>query len=82
MLDAATGSVTFFADRYVNIRATHADDVIVAQRRESGLATVDGLHTRQEVLAFASRLHAITPHPHSVPDGLTLIRDTGSHPYR
>ncbi|WP_159481650.1 hypothetical protein OHT20_21010 [Streptomyces caniferus] len=35
------------------------------------------LHT-----TFATHLMAITPHPHSAPDGLTLIRDMGSHAHR
>ncbi|UKY47878.1 TauD/TfdA family dioxygenase [Streptomyces inhibens] len=82
MRDAATGSVTFFADHYVNIRASHAGDVLAAQLRETGLVTVEGLQTRNEVLTFATRVMAITPHPHSAPDGLTLIRDTGSHAHR
>lgn len=88
MLDASVGSVgsvgsvTLFADHYVGLRAPHAIDVIAAQLRETGLVTFDGLTTRPEVLAFASRLMAITPHPHGAPDGLTLIHDTGSHAHR
>ncbi|MFE4367460.1 TauD/TfdA family dioxygenase [Streptomyces sp. NPDC056835] len=82
MLDASTGSETLFADHYVDIRAPRASDVIAAQLRKTGMVTLDGLTTRQEVLAFASRLMAITPHPHGAPDGLTLIQDTGSHAHR
>ncbi|MFD9812880.1 TauD/TfdA family dioxygenase [Streptomyces sp. NPDC059080] len=82
MHDAATRSVTFFADRYVNVRAERADNVIADQLRESGIVTVDGLRNRHQVLAFATRAMALTPHPHSAPDGLTLIRDTGSHARR
>ncbi|MYZ37692.1 MULTISPECIES: TauD/TfdA family dioxygenase [unclassified Streptomyces] len=82
MLDASAGSETLFADHYVNLRALHANDVIAAQLRETGLVTLNGLTTRQEALAFASRMMAITPHPHGAPDGLTLIHDTGSHAHR
>ncbi|MGW3952500.1 TauD/TfdA family dioxygenase [Streptomyces sp. NPDC004752] len=82
MLDASAGSERLFADHYVNLRAPHASDAIAAQLRESGLVTLDGLTTRQAVLVSASRLMAITPHPHGAPDGLTLIHDTGSHAHR
>ncbi|MGW8557358.1 TauD/TfdA family dioxygenase [Streptomyces tubercidicus] len=82
MHDAATGSVTFFTDHYVNVRGTQADEAITAQLRETGLVTIDGLPNRHQVLAFATRLMGITSHPHSAPDGLTLIRDTGSHAHR
>jgi len=82
MSDAYAGSETHFADHYVNLRATHAQDVIAAQLRETGLVTLDGLTTRPSVLAFASRLMTISPHPHSAPDGLTLIHNTGSHAHR
>ncbi|MGW0708158.1 TauD/TfdA family dioxygenase [Streptomyces sp. NPDC002643] len=78
MLDASAGSETLFAGHYVDLRAPHASDVIAAQLRETGLVTLDGLTTRPEILAFASRLMALTPHPHGAPDGLTLIHDTGS----
>ncbi|WP_432096386.1 TauD/TfdA family dioxygenase [Streptomyces sp. bgisy100] len=82
MHDAAAGSVTFFTDHYVNARAAQASDMIAVQLRETGLVTVDGLRSRHHVLAFASRLMDLTSHPHSAQDGLTLIRDTGSHAYR
>ncbi|OKI00915.1 hypothetical protein A6A06_18650 [Streptomyces sp. CB02923] len=71
-----------FTDHYVNVRAPHASDVIAAQLRETGLVTVDGLQSRHDVLAFASQVMYIAPHPHGEPDGLTLIRDTGSHARR
>ncbi|GCD44081.1 TauD/TfdA family dioxygenase [Streptomyces paromomycinus] len=82
MGDAATGTVALFTDHYVNIRAPHASDVIAAQLRETGLVTVDGLQSRHDVLAFATQLMSIAPHPHGAPDGLTLIRDTGGHARR
>ncbi|MCG7524601.1 TauD/TfdA family dioxygenase [Streptomyces sp. OfavH-34-F] len=82
MLDASAISETLFVDHYVNIRAPHAGDVIAAQLRKTGLVTLDGLLTRQQVLECASRLMVIAPHPHGAPDGLTLIQDTGSHAHR
>ncbi|GGS52743.1 hypothetical protein GCM10010206_13150 [Streptomyces cinerochromogenes] len=82
MLDASTRSEGLFADHFVNLRVPHASDVIAAQLRETGLVTLDGMATRQEVLSFASPLMAITPHPHGAPDGLTLIHNTGSHAHR
>lgn len=82
MRHAAADPVALFPGHYVNVRAPRASDLIAAQLRESGLVTVDGLHSRQDMLALASQLMAITPHPHSAPDGLTLIRDTGSHAHR
>ncbi|ATL82949.1 TauD/TfdA family dioxygenase [Streptomyces malaysiensis] len=82
MRHAAAAPVAPFSGHYVNIRAPRASDTIAAQLRETGLVTVDGLHSRQNILALASRLMAVTPHPHGAPDGLTLIRDTGSHSRR
>ncbi|MBI0294161.1 TauD/TfdA family dioxygenase [Streptomyces sp. PRKS01-29] len=82
MRHAAAGPVALFSGHYVNIRAPHASAAIAAQLHEIGLVTIDGLRNRQNVLALASRLMAITLHPHSAPDGLTLIRDTGSHAHR
>ncbi|MFJ3804612.1 TauD/TfdA family dioxygenase [Streptomyces sp. NPDC090088] len=82
MPDASAGSEKLFSDHYVSLRTPHAQDVIAAQLRETGLVTLDGLTTRQAVLAFATRLMTITPHPHSAPDGLTLIHNTGSHAHR
>ncbi|MEU6230520.1 TauD/TfdA family dioxygenase [Streptomyces sp. NPDC047042] len=82
MHDVVTRSRTLFASHHVDLRATQSTTAIAAQLRESGLVTVDGLKSREAVLAFASRLMTITPHPHSTPDGLTSIRDTGAHSHR
>ena len=71
MRDVVTRPTTFFASHYVDVRAVGASETIAAQLRESGLVTVDGLTSREAVLSVASRLMAITPHPHSAPDGLT-----------
>lgn len=50
--------------------------------RSRGLATVEGLDTRAEVLAFAQQVMTLAPHPDSDPDALTTIRDRGAAPRR
>ncbi|MCG7210207.1 hypothetical protein [Streptomyces arenae] len=56
--------------------------MIAAQLRETGLVTLDGLASRQTLLAFTSRLMTIAPHPRSAPDGLALVHNTGSQAHR
>lgn len=79
---APTRSATLFASHYVDVRAPHAADSIAERLRESGLVTVDGLMSRSEVRSCASQFMTITSHPHSGPDGLTPIHDTGAHAHR
>ncbi|MEU8804764.1 TauD/TfdA family dioxygenase [Spirillospora sp. NPDC048819] len=53
---------------------------VIAQRlRDVGLVVLEGMASRGEVLALASRVMDITAHRDSDPDGLTTIRDTGRH---
>ncbi|WP_328869651.1 TauD/TfdA family dioxygenase [Streptomyces sp. NBC_00287] len=73
---------TLFTSHYVDIRGPSAAASITTRLRESGLVTVDGLMSRREVLAFASNIMTIEPHPHSAPDGLTTIHDTGTQAHR
>ncbi|MFI9581554.1 TauD/TfdA family dioxygenase [Streptomyces sp. NPDC052236] len=47
--------------------------------RNTGLALLDQLPTRQDVLDAAAHVMHITAHRDSDPDGLTVIRDTGQH---
>ncbi|MFF7533199.1 TauD/TfdA family dioxygenase [Streptomyces bobili] len=55
-------------------------DLAVADAlRSTGLALLDQLPTRQDVLDAAADVMHITPHRDSDPDGLTVIRDTGRH---
>ncbi|WP_411977774.1 TauD/TfdA family dioxygenase [Streptomyces phaeochromogenes] len=82
MRNVITRPKTLFASHYLDVRVIGSDEAIATQLRESGLVTVDGLTSRKAILAFASRLMAITPHPHSAPDGLTTILDTGVHAHR
>lgn len=82
MCAAPARPATLFASRYVDIRAPHAADSLTAQLCETGLVTVDGLMSHQEVLGFANQLMRVTPHPHGGPDGLTAVYDTGAHAHR
>ena len=51
----------------------------VAQRlRDTALIIFDGLAGRRSLLAFATRIMAMTPHRDSDSDGLTTIHDIGS----
>ncbi|MFD6182009.1 TauD/TfdA family dioxygenase [Streptomyces goshikiensis] len=52
-------------------------NAIMARVAEQGLATVDGLVSRESVLAFTRRVMELTRHPDSDADGLTTIRDIG-----
>jgi hypothetical protein len=79
---APARSATLFASHFVDVRAPHSADACAARLQDTGLVTVDGLLSRQAVLAFAERLMRIVPHPHSGPDGLTPIYDTGTHAHR
>ncbi|MEU6904397.1 TauD/TfdA family dioxygenase [Streptomyces coeruleorubidus] len=79
---ALARSATLFASHYVDIQAPHALDACAARLQDTGLVTVGGLLSRRAVLAFAERLMRIAPHPHSGPDGLTAIYDTGTDAHR
>lgn len=81
MRPAAPGSTDLFTRHYVD-HHRDADGLIAERMRETGLVTVDGLVTREAVLAFARRIMDITAHRDSDPDGLTVIRDTGRHAHR
>ncbi|MFF3364169.1 TauD/TfdA family dioxygenase [Streptomyces misionensis] len=82
MHTATTGLATFTESEHIDIRAPHAVDACVARLHETGLVTVAGLMDRRSVFDFANQLMHITPHPHSDPDGLTTIQDTGRHAHR
>ncbi len=82
MRAAPTRPATLLTSHYVDIRAPHAADSLAARFRDTGLVTIDGLMSRHEVLAFANRLMRVTPHPHSGPDGLTAVHNTGAHAHR
>ncbi|TDC81855.1 TauD/TfdA family dioxygenase [Actinomadura sp. 7K507] len=65
------------------LTAYHAGPValsVIAQRlRDVGLVVLDGMASRDAVLALAFRVMDITAHRDSDPDGLTTIRDSGRH---
>ncbi|MER5617737.1 TauD/TfdA family dioxygenase [Streptomyces sp. NPDC002215] len=50
---------------------------VAGQLREHGLVMVNGLTSREAVLAFARRIMTLTPHRDSDPDALTTIHDIG-----
>ncbi|MGW1411874.1 TauD/TfdA family dioxygenase [Streptomyces sp. NPDC002403] len=50
---------------------------IAEQLREHGMVMVNGLTSRESVLAFARRTMTLTPHRDSDPDALTTIHDIG-----
>ncbi|MFE7043628.1 TauD/TfdA family dioxygenase [Streptomyces atratus] len=54
-----------------------ADGSIAGRLREHGLVMVDGLVSRESVLAFARRVMTLVPHRDSDPDFLTTIHDIG-----
>ncbi|WP_424852511.1 TauD/TfdA family dioxygenase [Streptomyces sp. SAI-170] len=82
MRAAPTRPATPVGAGHVDVRASNAVDACRTRLRETGLVTVAGLMGRSSVLDFASRLMHVVPHPHSGPDGLTAIQDTGMHAHR
>ncbi|MFJ9416707.1 TauD/TfdA family dioxygenase [Streptomyces sp. NPDC101227] len=68
-----------FAAHFLDHKTPGAPARIAEQLRQSGLVTLDGLATRDAVLAFVSHIMTISPHRDSDPDGLTTIRDTPRH---
>lgn len=71
-----------FAHHRIDFTAPGAEAVIAAQLRDVGLVTLDGLTSRDTVLAFATRIMNLVPHRDSDSDGLTTIRDTRRHTHR
>ncbi|MFJ7423455.1 TauD/TfdA family dioxygenase [Streptomyces uncialis] len=55
---------------------------VVDLLRTDGIATVGGLDSRTEVLAFAGRVMTLVPHRDSDADGLTTIQDIGRRSLR
>ncbi|MFJ1551651.1 TauD/TfdA family dioxygenase [Streptomyces sp. NPDC088246] len=68
---------TGFEAHYVQQQGEKASGLIAGQLRERGLVTVDGLESRESVLAFAQRVMTLVPHRDSDPDNLTTIHDIG-----
>ncbi|MFJ9901137.1 TauD/TfdA family dioxygenase [Streptomyces sp. NPDC091280] len=71
----------FVRDR-IDVRVPGAEERIAGQLRDSGLVTVDGLASRTDVLAFATRIMNVVPHRDSDSDGLTTIRDSRRNTHR
>ncbi|MFF2213421.1 TauD/TfdA family dioxygenase [Streptomyces antibioticus] len=55
---------------------------VMVRLRERGIALVEGLESRGEVLAFARQVMTLVPHPDSDPDALTTIHDRGAAAFR
>ncbi|GAA3082896.1 TauD/TfdA family dioxygenase [Streptomyces rectiviolaceus] len=68
-----------FAAHFLDHKAAGASAEIADQLREDGLVTLDQLATRNDVLAFASRIMTISAHRDSDSDGLTTIRCIPRH---
>ncbi|MDT9685040.1 TauD/TfdA family dioxygenase [Streptomyces sp. TRM76323] len=74
-----TPSLTLFETHVLPFATGSGRTRAVMERlRTRGIATVEGLGTRAEVLAFARQVMTLVPHPDSDPDGLTTIRDRGA----
>lgn len=71
-----------FAHHYIDLATQGAETALVTQLREVGLVTLDGLTSRNMVLAVANRFMNLVPHRDSESDGLTTIRDTRRHTHR
>ncbi|MFG3136590.1 MULTISPECIES: TauD/TfdA family dioxygenase [unclassified Streptomyces] len=68
-----------FAAHFLDHRAPGASAQIAEQLREDGLVTLDQLATRNDVLAFSSRIMTMSAHRDSDSDGLTTIRCIPRH---
>jgi alpha-ketoglutarate-dependent taurine dioxygenase len=71
-----------FMRNRVDLAVSGAEEQIAERLRDTGLVTVDGLASRADVLAFATRTMHVVPHRDSDSDGLTTIRDTRRHAQR
>ncbi|MCX5327836.1 TauD/TfdA family dioxygenase [Streptomyces sp. NBC_00140] len=71
-----------FAHHYIDFAAPGAEATMATRLRNVGLVTLDGLASRNAVLAFATRIMDLVPHRDSDSDGLTTIRDTHRHVHR
>lgn len=68
-----------FAAHFIDHKAPGAPAKIAKQLREGGLVTLDKLATRNDVLAFASRIMTVSAHRDSDSDGLITIRCIPRH---
>lgn len=71
-----------FAHHRIDLTAAGVEAAIAARLRDVGLVTLDGLTSRNAVLAFTTRMMNLVPHRDSDSDGLTTIRDTRRHAHR
>lgn len=74
MCSTVTAAASVLATHYVDLTRTDAEATVAERLRDTGLIIFDGLAGRRSVLAFATRIMAMTPHRDSDSDGLTTIR--------
>jgi Taurine catabolism dioxygenase TauD, TfdA family len=75
MCSTVAVATSMLATHYVDLTSAHAEATVAERLRNTGLIIFDGLAGRRSVLAFATRIMAMTPHRDSDSDGLTTIRD-------
>jgi hypothetical protein len=75
MCSTITVAASVLARHYVDLTSADAEAKVAERLRCTGLIIFDGLAERRSVLAFATRIMAVTPHRDSDSDGLTTIRD-------
>jgi hypothetical protein len=75
MRSTVTVAASVLATYYVDLTSADAEARVAERLRDTGLIIFDGLAGRRGVLAFATRIMAMTPHRDSDSDGLTTIHD-------
>ena len=75
MRSTVTVAASVLATHYVDLTSADAEARVAERLRDTGLIIFDGLAGRRSVLAFATRIMAMTPHRDSDSDGLTTIHD-------
>jgi hypothetical protein len=75
MRSTVTVAASVLATHYTDLTSADAEARVAERLRDTGLIIFDGLAGRRSVLAFATRIMAVTPHRDSDSDGLTTIRD-------
>lgn len=75
MRSTITVAASVLATHYVDLTSADAEARVAERLRDTGLIIFDGLAGRRSLLAFATRIMAMTPHRDSDSDGLTTIHD-------
>jgi hypothetical protein len=75
MCSNVTVAASVLATHYVDLTSADAEAAVAERLHDTGLVIFDELAGRRSVLAFATRIMAMTPHRDRYSDGLTTIRD-------